>query len=114
MSPDPSPSRTSSIAFFEDVLGIGAAYGVLRAAEQDPGGLQVHPDGLVLDPDAGLLGHVVGQPPQRPQRERQPQATGPPADRPEQPFLMLLGYLNRRARARNVAQPFDPLGEVEL
>jgi hypothetical protein len=87
---------------------------VLGAAAHDPYSLQAHPNGLVLHPDTGLLGHVVGQAPQRPQRERQPEAAGPPANRPEQPFLALLGRLDGRARAWDVAQPFGTFGGITL
>jgi hypothetical protein len=69
-------SRVSSIVFFEGVLEIWARDGVRGATEYDASGLQVNTNGLVLDPDAGLLGHVVSQTTQCPQRERQAQAAG--------------------------------------
>src|SRR5215204_6903001 len=74
----------------------------------------MHPGGLVLHPDAGLLGHVVGQPPQGPQRERQPQAARTAADRLHQPLAILLRYLAWSARLRRVAQALDSLGQVAL
>jgi hypothetical protein len=87
---------------------------VLRTAQDDPLGLQVHPNGLVLDPDAGLLGHVVGQTVQRPQRERQPQAPRTATYRLHQALAIVLRHLARRARVGRIAQSLDPLSQVAL
>ena len=74
----------------------------------------MHPDSLVLHPDASLLGHVVGQAPKRPQRERQPQAARTAPDRMHQHLTILHAHLARRSRMRLIAQAFDSLGQVAL